>query len=115
MLARNILRLQQSSLTYTGLMQVQRMRFSGCDPHEGGVDIGAMEKKLKDKFDAVECQVVDPYGDQSSIQIRVVSEAFKGMLPLARHRAINDLLKEEIKKIHAVQIDAKTPSQINKL
>jgi len=37
-----------------------------------------------------------------------VSDAFKGMMPLARHRAINDLLKEEIKMIHAVQIDAKS-------
>ena len=86
-----------------------------CDPHQGGAEIiPAMEKKLNEKFEPVECQIVDPYGDQSSIQIRVVSEAFKGMLPLARHRAINDLLKEEIKLIHAVTIDAKTPSQINK-
>jgi stress-induced morphogen len=29
------------------------------------------------------------------------------MLPVARHRAINELLKEEMKMIHAVQIDAK--------
>ena len=69
-----------------------------------------MEKKLKEKFNPVSCEILDPYGDVSSIQIRIVSDAFKGMLPLARHRAINDLLKEEIKQIHAVQIEAKTPS-----
>ena len=115
MLARSLLNLRSSPMTYTRLVQVQQMRY-GCDPHEGGLDlVPSMEKKLQDKFDPVECKVIDAYGDQSSIQIRVVSEKFKGMLPLARHRAINDLLKEEIKKIHAVQIDAKTPSQINKL
>ena len=44
----------------------------------------------------------------------IVSDKFKGMLPLARHRAINTLLKDEIKQIHAVTIDAKTPDQINR-
>ena len=56
-----------------------------------------MERKLKEKFKPVQCEILDPYGDVSSIQIRIVSDAFQGMLPLARHRAINDLLKEEIK------------------
>ena len=56
-----------------------------------------MEKKHKDKFNPSMVQVVDPYGDMNSIQIKIVAESFKGMLPLARHRAINELLKDEIK------------------
>jgi stress-induced morphogen len=61
-----------------------------------------MEEKLKTAFEPTQCQVIDPYGDMNSVQIRVVSTKFKGMLPLARHRAINDVLKDEIKMIHAV-------------
>ena len=81
-----------------------------CDGSSGGPEVLiAMEKKLKEEFDPVDCEVLDPFGDVSSVQIRVVSDKFEGMLPLARHRAINALLKEEIKQIHAVQIDAKTP------
>ena len=30
-------------------------------------------------------------------------------MTLARHRLIQDLLKDEIKQVHAVNIDAKTP------
>lgn len=68
-----------------------------------------MKRKLADAFDPTTCEVVDLSGDLNSIQIHVVSAAFKGMLPLARHRAVNDVLKDEIKLIHAVQINAKPP------
>ena len=73
-----------------------------------------MRVKLAQEFQPTKCEVVDPYGDASSVQIIIVSDKFKGMLPLARHRAINTLLKDEIKQIHAVSIDAKTPEQINR-
>ena len=73
-----------------------------------------MQKKLEEEFEPTQCEVSDPYGDASSVQIFIVSEKFKGMLPLARHRAINACLKDEIPMIHAVTIDAKTPSQVNK-
>ena len=38
----------------------------------------------------------------------MISEQFKGKMPIARHRMINEILKDEIKMIHAVVIDAKT-------
>ena len=66
-----------------------------------------MEDKLKKEFEPTICKIVDPNGDMNSIVIKIQSAKFKGMLPVARHRAINELLKEEIKLIHAVQIDAK--------
>ena len=68
-----------------------------------------MREKLAKEFEPDEIQVVDPYGDCSSVQIYIVSSNFQGMLPLARHRAINTLLADEIKLIHAVTIEAKTP------
>ena len=66
-----------------------------------------MEEKLKREFEPTLCKIVDPHGDMNSVVIHVHSAKFKGMLPVARHRAINEVLKEEIKLIHAVQIDAK--------
>jgi BolA protein len=49
-------------------------------------------------------------GGQSHYRIRIVSEAFRGMSPIARHRliyeAVDDMLKGEI---HALAIEALTP------
>ena len=70
-----------------------------------------MEQKLKEEFNPDRIEVRDTHGDASSVQIFIVSDKFKGMLPLARHRAINAVLKDEIKQVHAVTIDAKTPEQ----
>ena len=41
----------------------------------------------------------------------VVSEAFEGKALIQRHRIVNEILAEEIKLIHALSIQAKTPSQ----
>ena len=80
-----------------------RFRGFACDPsYAGPHTLQEMREKLQKEFEPLQCEVVDPYGDCSSIQILVVSDKFKGMLPLARHRAINSLLADEIKLIHAV-------------
>jgi stress-induced morphogen len=34
------------------------------------------------------------------------------MLPLARHRAINSTIADEVKQLHAITIEAKTPDQV---
>lgn len=80
-----------------------------CEGGTGGTPamLKLMEEKLIKQFEPTVCKIVDPYGDMNSITIQVYSAKFKGMLPLARHRAINECLKDEIKLIHAVQIDAK--------
>jgi BolA family transcriptional regulator, general stress-responsive regulator len=50
-------------------------------------------------------------GGQSHFRIRIVSEAFRGMPPVARHRliyaAVDDLLKSDI---HALAIEAVPPA-----
>ena len=74
------------------------MRFFACDGSTGGPEtLTAMREKLQAEFNPTQCEVIDPYGDVSSVQIFIVSEKFQGMLPLARHRAINACLKDEIK------------------
>lgn len=54
---------QKQIIKPTTLISTQRMYFA-CDPHTGGPEVlVAMEKKLQEEFQPVECQVVDPYGD----------------------------------------------------
>ncbi len=49
-------------------------------------------------------------GGQSHFRVRIVSEAFRGIAPLARHRmvydAVGDLMKTDI---HALAIEASPP------
>lgn len=49
-------------------------------------------------------------GGQSHYRIRIVSEAFRGLSPVARHRlvyeAVDDMLKSDI---HALAIEALSP------
>jgi len=86
------------------MMATTTVRYFGCDGAAGGTPevIRQMEDKLKKAFEPTSCKIVDPVGDMNSIVIKIVSPKFQGMLPIARHRAINDLLKEEFKLIHAV-------------
>ena len=43
---------------------------------------------------------------ESHFHVVIVSEAFKGMGVLAKHRAVKDVLSEEIAQIHAFSLEA---------
>lgn len=98
------------------MIKTLSVRNFGCDGAAGGTPevIRLMEEKLNKAFEPTVCKIIDPVGDMNSIVIKIVSPKFQRMLPIARHRAINELLKEEFKLIHAVQIDAKTPPVVPK-
>ena len=50
---------------------------------------------------------------ETHLRIKVVSEAFEGMSRVNRHRAINELVLEEIDQgLHAIAIEAKAPSEV---
>uniref|UniRef100_A0A0E0LZ35 Fe-S metabolism associated domain-containing protein n=1 Tax=Oryza punctata TaxID=4537 RepID=A0A0E0LZ35_ORYPU len=50
---------------------------------------------------------------ETHFNVRVVSDAFQGKSLLKRHRAVYDLLQDELKNgLHALSIDAKTPSEV---
>ncbi|XP_051186560.1 sufE-like protein 1, chloroplastic/mitochondrial [Lolium perenne] len=50
---------------------------------------------------------------ETHFNVRVVSEEFEGKSMLKRHRAVYDLLQDELKTgLHALSIDAKTPSEV---
>jgi stress-induced morphogen len=79
----------------------------------------AIRTKLAAAFDPVHFDVVNesykhnvPKGAESHFVVVVVSDAFDGKSPIQRHRMVNQVLEEELKNsVHALSIQAKTPSQ----
>ena len=49
--------------------------------------------------------------DESHFSLRVVSSAFEGLNRVKRHQVIYSLLEQEMKHIHAMSINAKTPQE----
>ena len=53
-----------------------------------------------------------PKGSESHFKVVIVSDQFEGKSLVERHRMVNHCLGEELKQsIHALSIQAKTPSQ----
>lgn len=49
---------------------------------------------------------------ETHFRVRIVSDAFSGMARIARHRAVNDLLKEELAAgVHALAIEPAAPGE----
>lgn len=49
---------------------------------------------------------------ETHMRVRIVSSAFAGMTRLARHRAVNDLLKPELDAgLHALAIEPAAPGE----
>ncbi|KAG1651598.1 hypothetical protein FOA52_006950 [Chlamydomonas sp. UWO 241] len=75
-------------------------------------NVESVKAKLTESLQASEVTVVDTSsGCGSSFDVTVVSSLFEGKMLLARHRMINEALKEEMKDIHALSIKAVTPAQ----
>ena len=78
-----------------------------------------IEQKLIDAFAPLHVEVVDeshmhsvPEGAQSHFKVTLVSEAFNGKLLIARHRAVNSELKDELANgIHALALHTMTPEE----
>jgi BolA family transcriptional regulator, general stress-responsive regulator len=78
---------------------------------------------LRDKLSAVDVDVIDEShlhaghaGARSGgkhFRVTVVSAAFEGKPPIARHRLVNDALKEQLQSgaIHALALTTRTPSE----
>ena len=80
-------------------------------------------KKLTEAFQPIEIDVRDEShlhaghsgwreGGETHFRVRIISTAFAGQSRLARHRAVNDLLAQELQNsVHALAIEAKTPDE----
>nr|CAD1839333.1 unnamed protein product [Ananas comosus var. bracteatus] len=93
-----------------------------CHWWEEGEDKGEMEKELSpveleiediSHLHAGHAGVAGSSGGETHFNVRVVSKAFEGKSMLKRHRLVYDLLKDELSSgLHALSIDAKTPSEV---
>lgn len=86
--------------------------------------ISSLERKLKAAFAPQALEIVneshlhaghhetfDGRGE-THLRVRIVADAFAGMGRVARHRAINELAREELAAgLHALAIEAKTPAE----
>ena len=78
-----------------------------------------IETKLHNEFSPSHLNVVNesymhnvPAGSESHFKVIVVSEAFEGLRLIARHRAVNQALSEELaNNIHALSIHTYTKDE----
>ena len=83
-----------------------------------------MRALLAAAFDPVALEVIDDShkhvghagarDGRGHFRVRIVSTAFRGQLPLARHRAVYAALGELMQTdIHALAIDARAPEELH--
>lgn len=64
-----------------------------------------LEDKLNQLLKIEKLEVIDMSGNcGTSFQIKIKSPDFNGKTMIAQHRMINDILKDELKDIHALQL-----------
>ena len=70
-----------------------------------------IENNLKTSLDVIFLEVINesnthnvPDGAESHFKITIVSDIFEDMRPVQRHQKIYEILKVEMKKIHAIAI-----------
>lgn len=81
-----------------------------------------IETKLHNEFEPTHLNVVNesymhnvPAGSESHFKVVVVSDAFEGLRLIARHRAVNQVLSEELANhIHALSIHTYTKEEWQK-
>merc|ERR1712066_157501 len=79
----------------------------------------SIHEKLSEKFAPSHLEIINesymhnvPKGSETHFKVVVVSEKFLDTKLIARHRMVNDSLREELQTgVHALSIVAKTPAQ----
>jgi BolA protein len=78
-----------------------------------------IQERLQDRLTPLHMEVVDeshmhsvPEGAESHFKVVVVSDRFSGSKLLARHRLVNDLLRDELASgLHALALHTWTPEE----
>ncbi|KDR74117.1 hypothetical protein GALMADRAFT_124399 [Galerina marginata CBS 339.88] len=80
------------------------------------IDTVALEKAIKRAIPVTHLEIEDQSsGCGENYAIILVSEVFQGKTTLARHRMINELLKDQIAQMHAFSQKTYTPKQYEEL
>lgn len=89
-----------------------------------GIIAEAIKQKLTESFNPSQLEVIDEShkhahhsgaaahkaqggSAESHFQVKIVSSTFTGMSRLAKHRAVLEVLAEEMTRIHAFSLDAR--------
>lgn len=89
-----------------------------------GIIASSIKEKLEQSFIPSQLEVIDEShkhahhrgahehkaeggSPESHFHVIIVSDKFEGLSRLAKHRAVLDALKDEIKQIHAFSLDAR--------
>ncbi|EEB06107.1 eukaryotic protein [Schizosaccharomyces japonicus yFS275] len=82
---------------------VQRLRYYSTKGEQ------SIAEKLKNAFQPTQLQVEDISGGCGSMyQINITSEAFRGKPLVKQHRMVNEVLQEDIKNMHGLQLVTKS-------
>ena len=108
------LNIRQVVFTSTRLRHRVAMAGDGTGPV-----YNAIQAKLAEKFKPVHMEIINesymhnvPKGSETHFKVLVVSDQFKDVKLIGRHRLVNDVLAEELQAgVHALSILAKTPDQ----
>ncbi|MEP1231598.1 MAG: BolA family protein [Litorimonas sp.] len=93
--------------------------------HKMGIITASIKQKLEERFNPSQLEVIDESDKhahhsgaaqhaadggsaESHIHVIIVSEVFENMGILAKHRAVMDAVAEEVAKIHAFSVEART-------
>ncbi|KAI8582244.1 hypothetical protein K450DRAFT_228050 [Umbelopsis ramanniana AG] len=80
--------------------------------NESGVTVESLQQVIKERLQADHVEVVDNSGGCGQMfEVVIVSSLFKDKRTLARHRLVNDTLKDEISKVHAFSQKSYTPEE----
>ncbi|CAG0921171.1 unnamed protein product [Notodromas monacha] len=91
-------------------------------PVSGGPVEMRMRSKLIDQLEPEHIEILNeshkhntPPGAETHFKVRIVSEKFDGKSLLKKHQMVHEVLKEELEAgVHALSIEAKTPSNWDK-
>lgn len=76
------------------------------------IDISTLQKAIKRAIPVTHLEIEDTSnGCGENYSVLIVSEAFVGKTTLARHRLVNELLKDQIAQMHAFSQKTFTPDQ----
>ncbi|KAL1923640.1 uncharacterized protein VTP21DRAFT_8620 [Calcarisporiella thermophila] len=77
-----------------------------------GITSESLHQALIERLEAQHVEVVDTSGGcGQSFEVVIVSPRFEGKTTLARHRLVNEVMKDEIAQIHAFSQKTYTPAQ----
>ncbi|KNC80311.1 hypothetical protein SARC_07324 [Sphaeroforma arctica JP610] len=81
-----------------------------CMAAAAGTPEQSMESKLKEALAPTSVDVVDVSGGcGSSYEVHITSAKFEGLSMIKQHRMVNEILREDVKNMHAIRIVTKKP------